>query len=81
SAEVLKATPLTAAHEALGARMVPFAGYSMPVQYADGVLKEHLWSRDHAGLFDLSLMGQARLRGVSPMSAFEVVVPGDFICL
>jgi aminomethyltransferase len=81
SAEVLKATPLTAAHEALGARMAPFAGYSMPVQYADGVLKEHLWTREHAGLFDVSHMGQARLRGVSPLSAFEEVVPGDFIGL
>ena len=81
SPQVLKATPLTAAHEALGARMVPFAGYSMPVQYADGVLKEHLWTREHAGLFDVSHMGQARLRGVSPLSAFEEVVPGDFIGL
>src|SRR5690606_26058829 len=44
----LKTTPLTADHVARGARMVPFAGYSMPVQYADGVLKEHLWTREHA---------------------------------
>jgi aminomethyltransferase len=46
--------------------MVPFAGYSMPVQYKDGVLKEHLWTREHAGLFDVSHMGQARLRGDNP---------------
>ncbi len=45
--------------------MVPFAGYHMPVQYKDGVLKEHLWTREHAGLFDVSHMGQARLRGVN----------------
>jgi aminomethyltransferase len=80
-AQALKTTPLTTAHVALGARMVPFAGYSMPVQYADGVMKEHLWTREHAGLFDVSHMGQARLRGVSPLSAFEDVVPGDFIGL
>ena len=79
--EPLKVTPLHAAHLALGARMVPFAGYEMPVQYTEGVLKEHLWTREHAGLFDVSHMGQARLRGVSPLSAFEEVVPGDFINL
>jgi aminomethyltransferase len=77
----LKTTPLHAAHLALGARMVPFAGYDMPVQYTEGVLKEHLWTRGHAGLFDVSHMGQARLRGVSPLAAFEEVVPGDFINL
>jgi aminomethyltransferase len=77
----LKTTPLHAAHILAGARMVPFAGYDMPVQYADGVLKEHLWTREHAGLFDVSHMGQARLRGVAPLSAFEEVVPGDFINL
>jgi aminomethyltransferase len=77
----LKTTPLTQAHIARAARMVPFAGYSMPVQYADGVLKEHLWTREHAGLFDVSHMGQARLVGVSPLSAFEEVVPGDYIGL
>jgi aminomethyltransferase len=77
----LKKTPLYDAHVAAGARMVPFAGYSMPVQYKDGVLKEHLWTREHAGLFDVSHMGQARLRGVSPLSAFEEITPGDFIGL
>ncbi|MBA4012671.1 MAG: glycine cleavage system protein T [Phenylobacterium sp.] len=81
SDENLKTTPLNAAHIAAGARMVPFAGYSMPVQYKDGVLKEHLWTRENAGLFDVSHMGQARLRGVSPLSAFEEVTPGDFIGL
>ena len=79
--QALKTTPLHAAHLAMGARMVPFAGYEMPVQYTEGVLKEHLWTREHAGLFDVSHMGQARLRGVSPLAAFEEVVPGDFINL
>lgn len=77
----LKTTPLHGAHIAAGARMVPFAGYEMPVQYPEGVLKEHLWTREHAGLFDVSHMGQAKLRGVAPLAAFEEVVPGDFINL
>jgi aminomethyltransferase len=58
----LKTTPLTAAHRAAGARMVGFGGYEMPVQYAEGVLKEHLWTRSHAGLFDVSHMGASFLR-------------------
>jgi aminomethyltransferase len=58
----LKRTPLHDAHLAAGARMVGFAGYEMPVQYADGILKEHQWTRAHAGLFDVSHMGPARLR-------------------
>ncbi|WP_310002090.1 glycine cleavage system aminomethyltransferase GcvT [Caulobacter segnis] len=78
----LKKTPLFDAHVAAGARMVPFAGYSMPVQYKDGVLKEHLWTREHAGLFDVSHMGQARIRGAngetSPAKAFEKVVSADY---
>jgi len=58
----LKTTPLTDAHRAAGARMVEFGGYDMPVQYADGVLKEHLWTRSHCGLFDVSHMGPSFLR-------------------
>ncbi len=81
SDDSLKKTPLYQAHVDAGARMVPFAGYSMPVQYKEGVLKEHLWTREHAGIFDVSHMGQARLRGVSPLSAFEEITPGDFIGL
>jgi aminomethyltransferase len=77
----LKKTPLYDAHVAAGARMVGFAGYSMPVQYRDGVLKEHLWTREHAGLFDVSHMGQGRLRGADPLAAFEQVTPGDYIGL
>ena len=64
--DVLKSTPLSAAHAALGARMVPFAGYGMPVQYRDGILKEHLWTRESAGLFDVSHMGPAFLRLAAP---------------
>ena len=63
---VLKTTPLTEAHRAAGARMVEFGGYDMPVQYADGVLKEHLWTRSHCGLFDVSHMGPSFLRLKSP---------------
>jgi aminomethyltransferase len=74
----LKKTPLFDAHVAAGARMVPFAGYSMPVQYKDGVLKEHLWTREHAGLFDVSHMGQARLRGADPAKSFEKLVSADY---
>ncbi len=57
----LKTTPLTEVHRALGGRMVDFAGYTMPVQYPLGILKEHLWTRAHAGLFDVSHMGPAFL--------------------
>jgi aminomethyltransferase len=60
--QALQTTPLSHAHRAAAARMVPFAGYEMPVQYADGVLKEHLWTRAHCGLFDVSHMGPAFLR-------------------
>src|SRR5688500_1728315 len=80
----LSRTPLHEAHLAAGARMVPFAGYDMPVQYAGpegGVLNEHRWTRTHAGLFDVSHMGQARLRGAAPLAAFEKLTPGDFIGL
>ncbi|HWD68457.1 MAG TPA: glycine cleavage system aminomethyltransferase GcvT [Caulobacteraceae bacterium] len=66
SDQALKTTPLTEAHRAAGARMTEFAGYEMPVQYADGVLKEHLWTRAHAGLFDVSHMGPSFLRLGAP---------------
>ena len=61
----LKRTPLYPLHRSLGARMVPFAGYEMPVQYPAGILKEHLHTRAQAGLFDVSHMGQLRL-GAAP---------------
>jgi len=59
--ESLKRTPLYDAHVAAGGRMTPFAGYELPVQYRDGVLKEHLWTREHAGAFDVSHMGPSFL--------------------
>ncbi len=84
STETLDRTPLYAAHVAAGARMVAFAGYDMPVQYADGVLKEHLHVRAHAGLFDVSHMGQASLTGPdyeTVARAFETLVPADVLGL
>ena len=58
----LRLTPLNALHRELGAKLVPFAGYEMPLQYAAGIVKEHNHVRTGAGLFDVSHMGQARLR-------------------
>src|SRR5579872_2937042 len=71
-------TPLHALHLARGAKMVPFAGYEMPVQYETGILKEHLHTRASAGLFDVSHMGQAFLAGREPARALERVSPADF---
>jgi aminomethyltransferase len=73
----LKTTPLDALHRALGAKMVPFAGYAMPVQYPMGILNEHLHTRAAAGLFDVSHMGQAKLLGADAAAALETLVPGD----
>ena len=78
---LLESTPLTALHEALGARMVPFAGYSMPVQFAAGILKEHLHTRAAAGLFDVSHMGQVVLHGPDAPAALEKLVPGELLSL
>src|SRR5258706_6480541 len=61
--------------------MVPFAGYDMPVQYPSGILTEHSWTRAHAGLFDVSHMGQVRLRGANAAAALERLVPGDIVGL
>ncbi|WP_461481405.1 glycine cleavage system aminomethyltransferase GcvT [Porticoccus sp.] len=71
----LKATPLKALHLELGARMVPFAGYEMPVQYPDGIMAEHLQTRAQAGLFDVSHMGQVVVSGVGVAKALEALVP------
>src|SRR5262245_47632717 len=84
SAASLQRTPLHDLHVALGARMVPFAGYEMPVQYAPGILKEHLHTRAHAGLFDVSHMGQALLVGpdhATAAAALETLVPADILGL
>ena len=75
--ETLKTTPLHAAHLRLGARMAEFAGYDMPIQY-EGVLAEHRWTREHAGLFDVSHMGQARITGTDAFTQFERFVSNDY---
>jgi aminomethyltransferase len=82
----LNRTPLHGLHVALGGKMVPFAGYEMPVQYAPGVLREHLHTRKYAGLFDVSHMGQIVLRAKSGRVedvalALERVVPQDIVAL
>lgn len=77
----LLTTPLNALHTELGARMVPFAGYSMPVQYPAGLMAEHLHTRNAAGLFDVSHMGQLRLVGAEAAAAFETLMPVDVIDL
>ena len=79
--EELLFTPLYNLHKELGAKMVPFAGYSMPVQYPMGVLKEHNHTRAQAGLFDVSHMGQVRLSGPNAAKALETLVPVDIIDL
>ena len=68
-------TPLHALHVARGARMVPFAGYEMPVQYADGIIAEHTHTREAAGLFDVSHMGQAFLIGPGRYSCRRADTP------
>jgi aminomethyltransferase len=82
----LKRTPLHALHVAHGGKMVPFAGYDMPVQYASGVLREHLHTRTNAGLFDVSHMGQIALRAKSgkvedAALALEGLVPQDILAV
>ena len=77
----LLTTPLNALHLELGARMVPFAGYSMPVQYPAGLVAEHHHTRTAAGLFDVSHMGQLRLVGPDAAAAFESLMPVDVIGL
>jgi aminomethyltransferase len=70
-------TPLYDLHVRLGARMVPFAGYEMPVQYAGGILAEHRHTRTRASLFDVSHMGQGAITGPDAPVALEALVPGD----
>ena len=79
--QTLLTTPLNALHLELGARMVPFAGYSMPVQYPTGLVTEHHHTRTAAGLFDVSHMGQLRLVGPDAAAAFESLMPVDVIGL
>ncbi len=77
----LLTTPLNALHIELGARMVPFAGYQLPVQYPAGLVAEHHYTRTAAGLFDVSHMGQLRLVGPDAAEAFESLMPVDVIGL
>jgi len=73
----LLTTPLDALHRELGAKMVPFAGYDMPVQYPGGIIKEHLHTREAAGLFDVSHMGQVLIEGPGTAAMLETLVPAD----
>jgi aminomethyltransferase len=77
----LEDLPLAALHAELGARMVPFAGYRMPVQYAAGVMAEHLHVRAAAGLFDVSHMGQIVVRGAGAAAALERMIPANLVRL
>ena len=86
STDSLLHTPLYSLHEDAGGKMVPFAGYAMPLQYADGIMAEHRHVRDHAGLFDVSHMGQVRLMarsgGIEDVAlALERLVPADIVSL
>ncbi len=82
STTALAQTPLNALHHALGGKMVPFAGYDMPVQYKAGIMAEHNQVRNSAGLFDVSHMGQARLSADGDAAvALERLVPGDIVGL
>jgi len=74
---MLDKLPLDSWHRARGARMVPFAGYEMPVQF-EGIIAEHLWTRENAGLFDVSHMGQLLVHGRAVDVALETLMPGDF---
>jgi len=76
----IETLPLDAWHRAKGARMVPFAGYEMPIQY-EGILAEHEWTRTHAGLFDVSHMGQLEISGDNAAEAIEAILPIDLSTL
>jgi aminomethyltransferase len=75
--QALDKLPLDSWHRSRGGRMVPFAGYEMPVQY-EGIMAEHLWTREKAGLFDVSHMGQLLIHGRNVDAALEKLMPGDF---
>ena len=77
--DVLRHTPLDALHRRLGGRMVPFAGYELPVHYPAGVMAEHIQCRERAALFDVSHMGQISLHGAEAAAALESLVPGDMV--
>ena len=73
----LRTTPLTSLHIELGARMVPFAGYSMPVQFSEGIIAEHLHTRTHAGLFDVSHMGEFFVSGDQATALISKISSND----
>lgn len=84
SEETLQRTPLYEIHKVLGAKLVSFAGYEMPVQYPTGILAEHKWTRESAGLFEVSHMGQCSVLGPNfeiTARAFEMLVPADLLSL
>lgn len=74
----MKQTPLHAAHLNLKAQMAEFAGYDMPIQYKDGVMFEHNWTREHAGIFDVSHMGQITIEGETACDFLEKLTPSTF---
>ena len=74
-------TPLDSLHRELGARMAPFAGYAMPIQYPKGIINEHRHTRAAAGLFDVSHMGQVAVRGAGAAAALETLAPMDALGL
>lgn len=76
---MIKKTPLHQEHVALGAKICPFAGYDMPIHYAQGIKKEHEWTRTHAGLFDVSHMGQAIVTGEKVAEFFSRITPSSFV--
>jgi aminomethyltransferase len=80
TSEKLAQLPLDGWHRSRGGRMVPFAGYEMPVQY-EGIMAEHLWTREHAGLFDVSHMGQLLFHGADVDRALETLLPGELLAL
>lgn len=73
----MKTTPLTQLHEAAGGKIVEFAGYAMPIQYKDGILKEHQWVRESAGIFDVSHMGQLILKGKNSAALLSTITPSN----
>lgn len=81
STDALLQTPLHGLHVRLGAKMAPFGGYDMPINYPAGILQEHLHTRSAAGLFDVSHMGQAILSGPDASTKLERLVPGDLVGL
>jgi len=81
TSEALQVTPLSALHHGMGAKMVPFAGYEMPLQFSHGIIHEHRHTRASASLFDVSHMGQVCLSGDGAGAALETLVPADVIGL